>query len=430
MIATTATLREGESKRKIFETLGIDPVQHHLIRRSNRRREIQIILREMQSAVGAAGFHELEWVLSSTRNTVIFCRTIGLVTKIAVHLFQAGIKRNLPDLDKRIRTFTAVNWASFNSKALESLNDNPYATITIATDVLSVGWDNRYIQDVIIYGEPDNIDDFVQKIGRAGRDGKEVTDPRAILYVSKNAKTTAVKVIAEHEASLSNPSFSRTSKFSNPSTNDLTMDVSIAKLILAPCYPLEIDTQYNNAQSESACSCERCHTIDPMLAPSESPVPCACSGCKPEDPSDYQVVVEKPAKKTRAKRGQGISKEMEAQGMKRFAILRREVFRDARQRKGFANVAFFSPQVFLPDSLAKALIKMVYSLDSQEKVEEAVKGTELEEYGQRVFEVCAELRDEFEGIRSARKAAKATEAAGVVDVDVVREESEGSGDDE
>ncbi|KAJ3550132.1 hypothetical protein NMY22_g623 [Coprinellus aureogranulatus] len=170
LIATTATLREGNIKKGIYETLGIDTARHHLIRRSNRRAEIQIIVREMLTAAGLVGFRELEWVLSSKRNTVIFCRTIGLATKIAIHLFNVGIAKKLPDLDKRIRTFTAVNWASFNTQALHSLNDKPYATITVATDVLSVGWDNRYIQDVIVYGEPDNIDEFVQKIGRAGRD--------------------------------------------------------------------------------------------------------------------------------------------------------------------------------------------------------------------------------------------------------------------
>ena len=277
MIATTATLREGEIKNGIFETLGIDPKRHRFIRRSNRRREIKIIVREMQSAAGAAGFRELEWLLSSERNTVIFCRTISLVSKIAAHLLNVGIAKNLPNLDKRIRSFTAVNWSSHNTRALESLNDRPYATITIATDVLSVGWDNKYIQDVVIYGEPDNIDDFVQKIGRAGQDRKEVSDPRAILYVSKNARTAAVKAVKDYETShgkTSTPHSHRTN-----TTDDKSMDISIANFILAQCYPREIDDQYGNTPGEAPCSCRRCQ--EAAEGETTTSTACHCSGCDP-----------------------------------------------------------------------------------------------------------------------------------------------------
>ncbi|TEB26687.1 hypothetical protein FA13DRAFT_1713043 [Coprinellus micaceus] len=402
LIATTATLREGAVKEGIFDTLAIDPARHHFIRRSNWRREIRIVVREMQSAASAAGFRELEWVLSSQRNTVIFCRTIGLATRISTHLLSVGIAKKLPDLDSRIRTFTAVNWASQNASYLQTLNDNPHATITIATDVLSVGWDNRYIQDVIIYGEPDNIDDFVQKIGRAGRDRNEVSDPRAILYVSKHAKAAAAKAVEGVEASLNRPSTPCTNKASN--ANEPPMDISIAKLILALCYPAEIDTQYGNQLNEPLCSCMQCqqhHTTSAKPTPS-----CNCSGCKPEDPSEYQLVVER-VRRARAKRGQGISKEMEVAGMKRFASLRKEVFQDARKKDTLANVGFLPPQAFLSNTLAKAIIKKIYYLDTKERVDDVVKGTELEGFSEMVYDVCVEVREMFETIRAAAKAEKA-----------------------
>ena len=92
--------------------------------------------------------------------------------------------------------------------------------------------------------------------------------------------------------------------------------------------------------------------------------------------------------------------------MKNFAVLRKDIFRSARRTQSPANIGFLSPQAFLPDSLAKGLVKKVYSLDTREKVDEEVKGTGLAGHGQSVYDVCVELRKAFEAIRVAKKAAK------------------------
>lgn len=139
--------------------------------------------------------------------------------------------------------------------------------------------------------------------------------------MSKNVRAAAVKAVRDYEASLnkaSAPCVHRTN-----TTDNKLMDISIARLILAQCYAHKINNQYGNVPGEVPCSCPRCQEAAGDTA--TIPTACCCSGCNPEDPSEYQVTVEK-VKKPRAKRGQGISKEMEDAGMKCFALLRKEVF--------------------------------------------------------------------------------------------------------
>ena len=80
-------------------------------------------------------------------------------------------------IEKRIRLFNSLNWASYNSETLGFLNNNQESSITIATDTLSVGWDSKYTQNAVLLGETDDVDEFVQKIGCIGRNHQAVSHP-------------------------------------------------------------------------------------------------------------------------------------------------------------------------------------------------------------------------------------------------------------
>ena len=82
--------------------------------------------------------------------------------------------RKIGNLETKIRLFNSLNSPSYNQETFGFLNDNPQASITIATDVLSVGWDSPSTRDAIILGAPEDLDEFVQKIGRVGRDRTKV----------------------------------------------------------------------------------------------------------------------------------------------------------------------------------------------------------------------------------------------------------------
>ena len=128
----------------------------------------QIIFRQLKSGLTSHSFPELDWILDEG-NTVIFCKTISLGFRVAAYLWRQAKARNMSRIERRIRLFNSLNWASYNSETLGFLNNNQESSITIATDTLSVGWDSKYTRNAVLLGETDDVDAFVQKIGRIGR---------------------------------------------------------------------------------------------------------------------------------------------------------------------------------------------------------------------------------------------------------------------
>lgn len=119
--------------------------------------------------------------------------------------------------------------------------------ITIATDVLSVGWDSQSTEDAIILGEPADVDEFVQKIGRIRHNRWLVSHPRGILYYTRGALATAQSLIDNHlpidpdEGEHGQPTINPPSK-----KGDQEMDISMAGLLLAKCKPTELNSIYDN----------------------------------------------------------------------------------------------------------------------------------------------------------------------------------------
>ena len=70
--------------------------------------------------------------------------------------------------------------------------------VIIATTAFSMGIDIPNIHQIIHWGPPANLEQYVQEVGRAGRDGK---DSSAILLFDKGNKFTqqAMKLYAENK---------------------------------------------------------------------------------------------------------------------------------------------------------------------------------------------------------------------------------------
>ncbi|KAF6744772.1 P-loop containing nucleoside triphosphate hydrolase protein [Ephemerocybe angulata] len=223
VIATSATIRAGPPMESICTTLGLVPGEYHLLRHSNLRRDIRITLRQISSSISGVSFPELDWLLDCKENTVVFCQTISLGFRLTAYLWRRGMAKGMADLPSRIRMFNSLNSADFNQKTLGFLNNNESSSIKIATDVLSVGWDSPWTTNAVLLGEPDDLDEFVQKIGRAGRDRTKVSHPRAFLYYSKTSTTTAEKLLKATESS------------TRMRVEGTAMDISMARFLLAPC---------------------------------------------------------------------------------------------------------------------------------------------------------------------------------------------------
>ncbi|KAJ2929589.1 hypothetical protein H1R20_g7502, partial [Candolleomyces eurysporus] len=263
-------------------------------------------------------------------------------------------------MEKRIRLFNLLNWPSFNIQTLEFLNNNPEATVTIATDTLSVGWDSQHTQDAIILGEPDDLDEFLQKIGRVGRNHHLVKHPRTFLYYSRKAMDNAQHVLDHSEAS-NKPLVSHL----NPGAKlkpSVTMDHSISDFLLAKCYPDNINKQYNNPVNKEPCTCPRCSAM-PSLNSNNI---CICSGCQPEDSNVPETRTSR-SRRPQAKRGEGLTKAMRQLAIDQFQTLRTNLFTKLSQSDSMSS-SFTPPSAYLPTDAMTALINNIYLIHSAEDV--------------------------------------------------------------
>ena len=137
-------------------------------------------------------FYTTWWVLKNSDKTLIFGSTVPLVFRLKSYLnslLPADSNRDI-----RIRTHTGLNWADDKLETLADIVNNTECQIIVATAGLAQGNDIRVIKTVIQIGEPESIEMYVQKPGRA-RPG--IDKPRAIFYISSNRMDLAAKIVQQ-----------------------------------------------------------------------------------------------------------------------------------------------------------------------------------------------------------------------------------------
>jgi superfamily II DNA/RNA helicase len=127
----------------------------------------------MKSRMGGRKFPELNWVLREKWKTLIFCQTIHLGWHIHKYLCEHS---DDPEAEKHITLYNALNTPTFNAETRRMMEEDNTCLITIGTDTMSVGVNLSCIQDVLIIGEPEDVDDLFQKLGRVGCNRLLVTD--------------------------------------------------------------------------------------------------------------------------------------------------------------------------------------------------------------------------------------------------------------
>jgi superfamily II DNA/RNA helicase len=174
--------------------LGYRPGKFHVIRRSNARYDVQLIIRELENGLGGLKFPQLNWVFDEDKKSLIFCPTIALEFRVKVFLWREASARGL-NPKKLIRMYNSLNWPSYNTETLDLMHNDPDLKILLSTDCLCVGFNCKHIRNVIIMGEEKDVNGYVQKVGRPGRDCEVVKDPRGIMYVTKKAVAVAKEVV-------------------------------------------------------------------------------------------------------------------------------------------------------------------------------------------------------------------------------------------
>jgi len=183
--------------------------------------------------------------------------------------------------------YNALNWPDYNLETRALMRRPDSCRVTVATDILMVGVDVPDIDDIVIVSHPPNVNNYLQKVGRTGRDRTIVSNPCGIVYSTTYARkvahdmlgielpTTRPKKVKVESKPPNKPRERRTKKRKIPDTKTPTskssMSEEMAKLIVSKCKTAELDSMYRN----------------PPLQPSTH---CNCSGCvqKPEMPQKPQ----------------------------------------------------------------------------------------------------------------------------------------------
>jgi len=271
--AVTATLQVGGPTDRVRKFLRFEDGRHHVIRRSNYCPDIKLIFHTMKNGLESSNFSDLDWIVDSRagrRRTLIFLGTVAAGFCAQIYFWKK--LADDPHRAKRVRMFNAVNHKHYNDETLTLWRKNdPDAQIIIATSILSVGIDAPTFDDVIIYGQPSDTDEFIQDYGRL-RFMKSVS-PHAFLYVTKSARTKAEQVLASKLPVGKEPLKQALHASRSPLELD-SLQPSMAKLILSSCKVAQLDELYGNILDELPCSCLTCQA---QPRPRRKEV-CDCSG--------------------------------------------------------------------------------------------------------------------------------------------------------
>ncbi|KDQ52934.1 hypothetical protein JAAARDRAFT_61699 [Jaapia argillacea MUCL 33604] len=257
----------------VCKFLGLWDGEFHLIRRSNFRPGMQLLIRDLGCGIGGRKFPSLLWVLDSQRKTIIYCTTISLAFHITSYLWHAAKWKT--GLDNCIRMYNSLNWPSYNSVTFSLLMDDARPNITIATAALEVGVDPPDVQDVIRVGVPGTIEELFQDLGRAGRDEERVDDAREILYVTGMDIEKAAEMLKELGSS-ERGTEDEVPSSQKPKKSEISL--SMARYLLAPCLPAEQNRHFGNPSEDLVCTCQTCE----KKRRATSTGPCNCSSCCPE----------------------------------------------------------------------------------------------------------------------------------------------------
>ena len=337
-------MEPGPPLRAVAQSLGLQEGKYFLLRRSNLRHEVQLVVRTLHSGIAGRAFPELLWVLSARRKILIYCATIKLGYNVTKFLWNSA-SGSLEERAIFIRMYNSLNWPSYNQETWNLMLTDPKPQVRVATDALSVGINLPHIQDVIIVGEPRDVNDVVQKIGRAGRDWKMVKDARGIIYVSSSTMAKAALVAGQ---SLGNAP---------------AMIPSLASFLTAACLPTALDSIYNNPSSNPPCFCLSCVQSDKP----GRPITCHCSRCIPETLPTRQALNEAKRKsrkegRKRSMKDHALAGDQRQQAEERLRAWRQRIWAEADE----VECGFIPSYAFFPDHLiTHFLLRTARSITSE-----------------------------------------------------------------
>ncbi|KAJ7224049.1 P-loop containing nucleoside triphosphate hydrolase protein [Mycena pura] len=407
--------------------LGVDEIhllqisfmgEFHLIRCSNARHVIQFLFQRLHSGIDGRMFPKIAWVLNNHDKTLIFGTSTSLVHRLKAYL--NGLLAVNLDHDFCIRTHTRLDWPDDKAQTLTDITNNLACQIIIATNGLAQGNDIRVIKTMIQIGEPESVEMYVQKPGRAR---PCVQDPHAIFYISSNGMDLAAKIIGQTDAEtmqmrkkwgvilsyLAQAIRLLAPSHGKPPNSGCTMashgesvprmTCATAEILTVECKPTEQDRQFNNPPLDSCCPCKAC-TESP---PAPWPELCRCSGCMLKTASHELYVLLPPKKKAASDIPQG----------KRLTKIMKEVGRTRRTRpkEDRLSVWMEAPDhstgltplaEFLPNIIISQILDCFAKIEVVSELSPFISQlTGMEGYHEVLFEILVGLREKFKKMKKS-----------------------------
>ncbi|KAJ7792475.1 hypothetical protein B0H14DRAFT_3499209 [Mycena olivaceomarginata] len=313
----------------------------------------KFLFRRLYSGIDGRLFPEVAWVLDTDEKILMFGSSISLV-----HSLRSYLNSLLPiesDRDIRIRTHTGFNWPD---DKLRTLAD--------------IGNDIKVIKTVIQIGEPERVEMYVQKPGRAR---PCIKNPRAIFYISANRMELAAKIVQQTDAE------------------------NAADATKAGSSVPKQDRQFDNPPTDSPCPCTSCTNSPPAPRPDN----CRCSGCMPET-ATHELYTPAPKKKKQSSasdipQGKKLTKIMKEAARSRLEEFRLSVWLEASDRSmGLTPLVEFLPDMVI-DQLLDRFAKITTLADLIPFVSR-ISG--LEGYHGQLFDVLVALRAPLSKLKKAR----------------------------
>jgi len=335
-IAMTATLLPGDQTDRVCDFVRLQ--NYHTIRRSNRRPEIQLLFHVLSYGIENWKFPDLRWVIDDMqrKKIIIFCTSIRGGFRVYSYLWRQ-LDSPLSVRGEQLRMYNALNWSDYNLRTRELMRKQDGCRVIVATDILMVGIDFPDIDDVVIVGHPSHTNDYLQKIGRAGRDRTLVSNPRGITYITSHAMTMARQELGVKQPKRKRRVTKKPKTSSKKITPKSPMSRSMAELILSSCKTTSLDTLYENPP------------LDGLLR-------CNCSGCVTKPEVGKRPPRQRPKQATRS-----LTKEMRESATKRFDTLRGNIF--IKEAQSALTDPFFTLPRVLPDELISEIVNELLCLD-------------------------------------------------------------------
>ncbi|KAF8193978.1 P-loop containing nucleoside triphosphate hydrolase protein [Mycena galopus ATCC 62051] len=399
IMALTATAQPGSHTNSICASLGFSGDDFHLYRASNERPNIQLILEPLTHAVGGKTFPQLLDYLNSGRKSVVHCRTMDDVLHIFLYLW-----KSLPDGPHRLRRlkmYHALRSLDDNKEILRLIDEDPECQVIISTIAFAQGMNSSELLDSYAFPMPDEVDQMLQQLGRAGR--KKDVSARGVVFVQSSTLSAAEKQLAgpSEPAPPTNTTKSKRKKKTKPLEH-----AEVLLLTEKHCYNAALNRIYQNPPVKTS-------TLDCIAA--NRPLPCSLCAARNKIELDFPAPTLPPGVKLPLftlppASGPTLDKKLRLTKKERqtsepsFITFGQTIYRAEHRQLINHNRPKSS---YLPSSLVTAILDNLLALDSLQKLEPLLQSWAFSRgYCVRLYAIVQELRTSISTQREDARAEK------------------------